>query len=597
MSLYLSKQGRKESTSINLAFQEAVKKYGKDGRVVPANMKEVHQCLLPVSTRWYTIGMYLNIPVHILNEIEADKTDTDRKLIAMIAAWINTGEATWSGLISAVQLLKVDIKLENTQHSAEELTSETSIWKQKEIEMVSYEATYNILYSLKKESSDEHLRNIRRKVDVPDSVSDEALLLGMVSYTFWNAIENLIRYVSHGLPQIAIEFQHDRECLLLWGKRIISQSREVQGQVSKLKEEKEELKEYLIMAVAGRTPQRVIDNTPERARDILNEIDEVNSYSDLLSNQLIACERMVWKSLHENKIYQQILSNTKRGLLIMTISYFLVYFIFTQLIVQLYTKIYHPVPPQHLLVFMMIMWFISYFLQLKLYHFNSKWHHMLSSLLQNKLVITALGITTAILTANPVPMIASTPSPTQQPVLPTNADESMQTRETESFFFSTLFATILNVAATVNRHSFTLRIVSILYCLIIIYSWEHMLNNYTLLLAGILGGILLVLTRKITLTRAKIKSQYLFNIVVSSVLVVLSINLREMVVNFYNLKEISKEAALVNSLVFGFIATTSYLTLSLMQKYSTSLQTFSKNINSLNGFLKCIEESREKIHK
>ena len=596
MSLYLSKQGRKESTSINLAFQEAVKKYGKDGRVVSANMKEVHQCLLPVSTRWYTIGMYLDIPEPTLNEIEADYNNTDRKLIAMIAAWIHTGEATWSGLISAVQL-RVDIKLESTQHSAEELTSETSIWKQKEIEMVSYEATYNILYSLKKESSDEHLRNIRRKVDVPDSVSDEALLLGMVSYTFWNAIENLIRYVSHGLPQIAIEFQHDRECLLLWGKRIISQSREVQGQVSKLKEEKEELKEYLIMAVAGRTPQRVIDNTPERARDILNDIDEVNRYSGLLSNQLIACERMVWKSLHENKIYQQIMSNTKRGLLTMSINYFLVYFIVTELILQLYTKIYHPVPPQHLLVFMMIMWFISYFLQLKLYHFNSKWHHMLSSLLQNKLVIPALGITTAILTAIPVPMIASTPSPTQQP-LPTNADESMQTLETESFIITTLFAMILNIAAAVNRHSLTLRIVSILYCLIIIHIWEHMLNSYTWLLAGMLGGsLLLVLIRKITLIGAKIKSQYLFNMAVPSVLVVLIMYLREMVVNFYNLKEISKEAALVNSLVFGFIATTSYLTLSLMQKYSTSLQTFSKNINSLNGFLKCIEESREKIHK
>ena len=63
--------------------------------------------LQPFSTKWFSIGIQLQIPKHILCQIEADyRGDTQRQLIEMIDTWIKRGRNCYRGaLIKALDSL------------------------------------------------------------------------------------------------------------------------------------------------------------------------------------------------------------------------------------------------------------------------------------------------------------------------------------------------------------------------------------------------------------------------------------------------------------------------------------------------------------
>ena len=54
-------------------------------------------------TDWYTLGLKLRLPVHVLDTIRCDGYDeTDRKR-RMMLKWMDTGVASWSSLVEALK--------------------------------------------------------------------------------------------------------------------------------------------------------------------------------------------------------------------------------------------------------------------------------------------------------------------------------------------------------------------------------------------------------------------------------------------------------------------------------------------------------------
>ena len=54
-------------------------------------------------TDWYSVGLTLGLPVHMLDTIRRDGcNETDRKR-KMILKWLDTGEASWSSLAEALK--------------------------------------------------------------------------------------------------------------------------------------------------------------------------------------------------------------------------------------------------------------------------------------------------------------------------------------------------------------------------------------------------------------------------------------------------------------------------------------------------------------
>ena len=51
---------------------------------------------------WFTLGLYLNLPLTKLKKIDADYRFNEERRREMLAVWIKTGTATWSTLFCAL---------------------------------------------------------------------------------------------------------------------------------------------------------------------------------------------------------------------------------------------------------------------------------------------------------------------------------------------------------------------------------------------------------------------------------------------------------------------------------------------------------------
>ena len=54
-------------------------------------------------TRWFMLGVALNVEQHQLRRIESRYRDPQECLNHMIYSWISSGNATWSGLVEALR--------------------------------------------------------------------------------------------------------------------------------------------------------------------------------------------------------------------------------------------------------------------------------------------------------------------------------------------------------------------------------------------------------------------------------------------------------------------------------------------------------------
>ena len=75
-----------------------------DDKITRNEIRYVYQCLGKVSKDWDTIGVYLQVPQDMLDNIEQDKKKTTSKLLAMIDAWIcnKSDQCTWRTLATAL---------------------------------------------------------------------------------------------------------------------------------------------------------------------------------------------------------------------------------------------------------------------------------------------------------------------------------------------------------------------------------------------------------------------------------------------------------------------------------------------------------------
>ena len=67
-------------------------------------------------TRWFMLGVALNVEQHQLRRIESHYRDPQESLNHMLYSWISSGNATWSGLVEALRS-----PLMNNQKLAQEI--------------------------------------------------------------------------------------------------------------------------------------------------------------------------------------------------------------------------------------------------------------------------------------------------------------------------------------------------------------------------------------------------------------------------------------------------------------------------------------------
>ena len=67
-------------------------------------------------TRWFMLGVALNVEQHQLRRIESRYRDPQESLNHMLYSWISSGKATWSGLVEALRS-----PLMNNQQLAQEI--------------------------------------------------------------------------------------------------------------------------------------------------------------------------------------------------------------------------------------------------------------------------------------------------------------------------------------------------------------------------------------------------------------------------------------------------------------------------------------------
>ena len=54
-------------------------------------------------TKWYDLGLELDLPVHQLDNIGSDGCEETERKRKMIVQWLNTGVASWSSLVEALK--------------------------------------------------------------------------------------------------------------------------------------------------------------------------------------------------------------------------------------------------------------------------------------------------------------------------------------------------------------------------------------------------------------------------------------------------------------------------------------------------------------
>lgn len=183
------------------------------------DLKDIIPILKEVATKWFNIGIALEIPKSELDIIDKDYSGTIRQLTEMITTWINMVELhTWSTLINTLRELKyykvadsvseVAFKKINPKHATVTESIPTINWTQ----MAANRAIDSVnVASIREQWSDrrsELLGRLRDILGIPSPVSDESLTDNLKSHIRQN--ENLtqeeLKEIVHIVKRIAQEF-------------------------------------------------------------------------------------------------------------------------------------------------------------------------------------------------------------------------------------------------------------------------------------------------------------------------------------------------------------------------------------------------------
>ena len=75
-------------------------------------LKDIVEELHDVKTKWYVIGIQLEVPTATLKKIQSThKDDPERAFVEMIDEWLNqTEEPSWSAIVTALRSRSVDAR-------------------------------------------------------------------------------------------------------------------------------------------------------------------------------------------------------------------------------------------------------------------------------------------------------------------------------------------------------------------------------------------------------------------------------------------------------------------------------------------------------
>ena len=202
----------------------------------------VSKCLDKVSIHWYNIGLHLRVPKEKLDQIEKDYRDTCRQNIQMIDAWIcNCEECTWIalatvlrnlGYINAANLIasndpenepndQVQEKVSDSSHSPEIGIEKNEIFQNgsskldnsNQAQREDYIKFNSDMMRVKKEG-EEILEDLRKALNVPESISDESMWSNIQEYTSrnvnsWNEYEKIAPLITKFTEKV----YHEQEVL------------------------------------------------------------------------------------------------------------------------------------------------------------------------------------------------------------------------------------------------------------------------------------------------------------------------------------------------------------------------------------------------
>ncbi len=182
--------------------------------MVPTNwnlsVAEVYKCLYKYSTSWYTFGVCLGVPTHRLKAIEQDYNNTDRRLLAMVEEWINTGEATGGDLLDAFKQI---ISSGGQQHTSELHEFQEIFGRSRGQSVCSQKAKYNDQYLKMKESSHQRLARIKTLLNVPEGTNDAMVLCHLDQYLSFVSMADHAPHIAEIMKEVAVGFQCSQQHL------------------------------------------------------------------------------------------------------------------------------------------------------------------------------------------------------------------------------------------------------------------------------------------------------------------------------------------------------------------------------------------------
>ena len=71
------------------------------------NLKDLMNELVPISAKWFLLGLQLGVPPDILKLIEADQYDSHRRLAEVLYYWLYNHDApSWEMLVKGLERMQ-----------------------------------------------------------------------------------------------------------------------------------------------------------------------------------------------------------------------------------------------------------------------------------------------------------------------------------------------------------------------------------------------------------------------------------------------------------------------------------------------------------
>ena len=74
------------------------------GTLKDGDITKVNEAIFDAKTKWYQIGMLLNVDVNTLDSIEDEEKDNSKKLLRMLKHWLQAGtNRSWEAVDKALR--------------------------------------------------------------------------------------------------------------------------------------------------------------------------------------------------------------------------------------------------------------------------------------------------------------------------------------------------------------------------------------------------------------------------------------------------------------------------------------------------------------